>query len=48
VAGSAMARALDQIGAAIPDRVMAWLCDIGNARREEEIPERERPAEAEQ
>src|ERR1700733_76613 len=43
-----MPRALDQIGAAIPDRVMAWLCDIASARREEEIPERERPAEAQQ
>jgi hypothetical protein len=46
VAGAAMARALDQIGAAIPGRVVVWLCDIASARREEEIPERERPAEA--
>src|SRR5882757_11317125 len=47
VAGAAMTRALDQIGAAIPDGVMVWLCDIASARREEEIPERKRPAQAE-
>jgi len=32
VAGTAMAGALDQIGAAIPDGVMVWLCDIASAR----------------
>lgn len=45
VAGTAMA--LHQICAAIPGGVVAGLVDIAAVRREKEIPDRERPAEAE-
>src|SRR4029077_18631559 len=46
--GTAMAGALDQIGAAIPRGVMAGLRDIAATWSEEGIPDRERPAGAEE
>src|SRR6185437_11134090 len=47
VAGAAMAEALDEIGAAIPRGVVIGIRRIGAALREENIPDRERPAPAE-
>ena len=46
VAGAAMAKPLDEIGAAVPSGVVPRLRDIGATDRKHHVPDRDRPAPA--